>query len=51
MELVESLTPSGKLLSQPYWKYGIRCIEGTLELIWFEEQALVRIKPYNPDWF
>ena len=40
MELVESLTPSGKLLSQPYWKYGIRCIEGTLELIWFEEQAL-----------
>ncbi len=51
MELVESLTPNGELLSQPYWKYGIRCLEGTKELIWFEEQALVSIQPYNPDWF
>ena len=51
MELVDSLTPNGELLSQPYWKYGIRCLSGTKELIWFEEQALIRIQPYNPDWF
>ncbi len=42
MELVESLTPSGELLAQPYWRYGIRC---TLSggIIWLSEQALVRI--------
>lgn len=50
MELVDCITPSGELLAQPYWKYGIRC---TLSggIIWLEEQALVRITPSNPDWF
>ena len=51
MELVDSLSPSEELLSQPYWQYGIRCTHGTNELIWFEEEALVRIAPDNPDWF
>ena len=50
MELVEFLTPSGELLNQPYWKYGIRyTLSG--ELMWLSEQALVRISPFLPDWF
>ena len=51
MELVDSLSPSEELLSQPYWQYGIRCQHGTQELVWLEEVALVRIAPDNPDWF
>ena len=50
MGLVENLTPSGQLLSQPYWRYGVRC-DRTRKVIWFEESALVRITPSNPDWF
>ncbi len=50
MELVDNLTPSGQLLSEPYWRYGVRC-DKTRELRWFSEQALVRISPTNPDWF
>ena len=50
MGLVENLTPSGQLLSQPYCRYGVRC-DRTRELRWFSEQALVRITPSNPDWF
>ncbi len=49
MGLVDSLTPSGELLSQPRWKYGVR--NGVKDLVWYEEQALVRITPSNPDWF
>lgn len=50
MEMVDSLTPSGELLSQPRWKYGLRS-DKTKDLVWFEEQALVRVTPSNPDWF
>ncbi len=50
MELVDSLTPSGELLSQPRWKYGLRSSDSK-DLVWFEEQALVRVTPSNPDWF
>ena len=50
MELVDNLTPSGELLSQPRWKYGLRS-DKTKDLVWFEEQALVRVTPSNPDWF
>ncbi|MDJ0590011.1 MAG: hypothetical protein QNJ72_08470 [Pleurocapsa sp. MO_226.B13] len=39
LELVESVTPSGKLLSQPYWKYKITDGEKTF---WKEETALAR---------
>ena len=50
MEMVDNLTPSGELLSQPRWKYGLRS-DKTKDLVWFEEQALVRVTPSNPDWF
>ena len=50
MELVDSLTPNGELLSQPRWKYGLRSSHSK-NLVWFEEQALVRVTPSNPDWF
>jgi len=49
MELVDCVTPSGQLLTQPYWKYGIR--NGAGDLVWLEEQALVRVALSNPDWF
>lgn len=39
MELVESKTPSGQLLNQPYWKYKL--INGQ-EQIWYDESALDR---------
>ena len=51
MEMVDSLTPSGELLSQPRWKYEIESIDKIGESIWFEEQALVRVTESNPDWF
>ena len=41
MELVESKTPSGKLINQPYWKYKIT--NGT-ETLWLCESALTRAK-------
>ena len=50
MELVDSLTPNGELLSHPRWKYGLRSSHSK-DLVWFEEQALVRVTPSNPDWF
>ena len=50
MELVDFLTPSGELLSQPRWKYGLRSSHSK-DLVWFSEQALVRVTPSNPDWF
>lgn len=50
MELADCVTPSGELLAQPYWRYGIRCTLSK-ELMWLSEQALVRISPSNPDWF
>lgn len=39
MELVESKTPSGKLLNQPYWKYLVKDEQNTF---CFDESALVR---------
>ncbi len=50
MELVDFLTPNGELLSQPRWKYGLRSSHSK-DLVWFSEQALVRVTPSNPDWF
>ena len=44
MELVQTKTPSGQLLTDSYWKYGIRSTRGTKELIWFAESALL---PYQ----
>ncbi len=43
IELVERKSKSGLLLENPYWRYGIRCLDGTKELIWFEEWELVRL--------
>ncbi len=39
LELVESVTPSGRLLNQPYWKYKISNGETSY---WKEETALAR---------
>ncbi|HEY9768580.1 MAG TPA: hypothetical protein V6C71_08740 [Coleofasciculaceae cyanobacterium] len=39
LELIESKTPSGRLLSQPYWKYKIS--NGQVSY-WREETALIR---------
>ncbi len=50
MEMVDSLTPSGELLSQPRWKYGLRS-DKTKDLVWYEEEALVLATESNPDWF
>ena len=50
IELIDSLTPSGELLSQARWNYGVGSSH-TKDLVWFEEQVLVRISPSNPDWF
>ena len=47
IELVQSLTSSGKLLSKPRWKYGIRSTLGTRELIWFEESDLFFANPVD----
>ena len=49
VELVDCITPSGELLNHPYWKYGIR--NGGGDLVWLEEQALVRVASFLPDWF
>lgn len=40
LELIESKTPSGRLLNQPYWKYKISN-EETKTSYWKEESALV----------
>ncbi|NJO98920.1 MAG: hypothetical protein HC764_25410 [Pleurocapsa sp. CRU_1_2] len=39
MELVQSTTPSGRLLNQPRWKYKLT---NRLEQIWLDESALTR---------
>ncbi len=38
MELMDSVTPNSQLLSEPYWRYGIRS-NGTRELIWLSQKA------------
>ncbi len=50
MELVDCLTSSGELLIQLRWKYGVGS-DKTKDLVWFQEQALVRVTLSNPDWF
>ena len=50
IEMVDCLTPSGELLSQPRWKYGLRS-DKTKDLVWYEEEALVLATKSNPDWF
>ena len=42
MELVQSTTPSGQLLYQPYWKYKV---DNGQEQVWLIESALVRYSP------
>jgi hypothetical protein len=42
IELVEHRNKSGLLLENPYWSYGIRCLDGTKEIVWFDEWELVR---------
>ncbi len=51
MELVEPKNQLGQLIDYPYWRYGIRCLDGTKELIWFKENELVRKPSTNLDWF
>jgi hypothetical protein len=41
MELIESKTPSGQLLNQPYWKY---LVNDGQEKLWLDESALT---PYS----
>jgi hypothetical protein len=42
IELVEHKSKSGLLLENPFWSYGIRCLDGTKEMVWFDEWELVR---------
>ncbi len=52
MELIEPRNQSGQLIDYPYWQYGIRCTEGTREVIWFKENELVRkASTIVDDWF
>ena len=51
MELIEPKNPSGQLIDHPFWQYGLRCLSGTRELIWFSENELVRKASSDLDWF
>ena len=51
MELIEPKNQSGQLIARPYWRYGIRCLDGTKELLWFKEHELVRKPSTKLDWF
>ena len=52
MELIEPRNLSGQPIDYPYWQYGIRCTEGTREVIWFKEHELVRKASTTvDDWF
>lgn len=33
---------AGTLMEMPQWRYGIRCLRGTGELIWFTEDEIVK---------
>jgi len=44
IELVERID-RGKLISQPYWQYGVKSQSGTKEIVWFEETELVHYQP------
>jgi hypothetical protein len=43
LELVEHQSNSGLLLENPYWHYGIRRLDGTKEMVWFDEWELIRL--------
>ena len=51
MELIELKNQSGQPIDYPYWQYGIRCTEGTRELMWFKEHELTRKTSTTVDWF
>lgn len=51
MELIEPKNKQGQMIAQPYWKYGIRCTDGSKEVIWREEYELVRKASTVVDWF
>ncbi len=51
MELIEPKNQSGQLIDYPYWHYGVRCTEGTRELVWFKEHELARKASSDLDWF
>ena len=51
MELVEAKNQLGQLIDYPFWKYGIRCTDGSKEMIWREEDELVRKASRNLEWF
>lgn len=46
LELIESKTPSGKLLNQPYWKYKVT---NGQESYWKDETALIRYDEHSLD--
>ena len=51
IELVEPKNNLEQPSDHPYWQYGLRCIDGTKELIWFSENELVRKASSDLDWF
>ncbi len=51
MVLIELKNELGQPIDYPYWKYGVRCTEGTRELMWFKENELVRKASTTVDWF
>jgi hypothetical protein len=51
LELVECRSQNGVLTDKPYWCYGIRKVRGTRELLWFEEDELVRPVPPQEEEF
>ena len=51
MELVEPKNQLGQLIDYPYWKFGIRNTDGSKEMIWREEQELVRKASRDLEWF
>ena len=47
------LSPSPRQVAVYFvsFKYGVRCTEGTRELMWFKENELVRKASTTVDWF
>ena len=41
LELVKPVSESGELTAAPYWLYGLRCQNGTKEMLWYREEQLV----------
>ncbi|MGH2413990.1 MAG: hypothetical protein ACRDEA_09930 [Microcystaceae cyanobacterium] len=49
MELVEPRNRSGWLTEAPSWLIGIRCSNGTRELMWFNEEELISKREIEQD--